>query len=329
MSAQSPLVVYTLQHPWIQSLVTEIHQEIAPEMRLQFIDPHDEEAVAAMLPEVNFMVTLAVPAGWVPLMKQCRLIMCNGVGYDKIAVRELNKAGIEVAVSPQYTATGVSEHAIMLMLALYRRLIPVHQSLAAGEFDMFGWRANSHSLFGRTIGIVGLGRIGKRVAHLAHAFGAKVIYSDILPAPIELAATLNLERVTLLDLISRADAITVHVPLTNQTRNMFAAEQFKAMKKGSIFVNTSRGSTYNMDDLHQYVANGHLHGAAVDVYQPEPPNPAHPIRKHPHIICTPHMASGTLDRHKAIAIGQFDNCRRVWSGSEALNVVQPYSQGAS
>ena len=322
--AASPLIVYTLQHPWIKELVAEIHQEVAPNMRLQFLDPADDAAVEKTLPETNFMVTLAVPAEWVPLLEQCRLIMCNGVGYDKIPVQALNEAGIPVAVSPQYTATGVSEHAIMLMLAIYRRLIPVHQSLAAGEFDMFGWRAQCHSLFGRTIGIVGLGRIGKRVAHLAHAFGAKVIYTDIVQPPVELVANLNLEAVSLNELIRRADAITLHVPLTNLTRNMFAAKQFGAMKKGAIFVNTSRGNTYDMDALYEAVESGHLHGAAVDVYQPEPPVPDHPIRRHPHIICTPHMASGTRDRHRAIAVGQFQNCHRVWNGDPPMNEVAPY-----
>lgn len=316
--SSKPLVVFTTIHPWVQSVVEAV---CPPEFEFHFLDLNDAAATAAWLPKANFLVCLRLSAAQAHLLTQCQLVMHNGVGYDAIDQKTLHEMGIPLAVTPAMTAEGVSEHALMMMLALSKQLVPAHISMQKGQFDLFGWREGSHTLFGKTMGIVGLGRIGRRVAHLARAFGCEVIYNDLVPAPPELTQRLALTRVSFDELINSADVITVHVPLTELTAGMFGAAEFASMKPKSLFINTSRGGTYDLDALYESLAAGHLRGAGLDVYEPEPPPINHPILHLPNVLCTPHIASGTVERQYAINRTQFENCQRVLAGQRPLHEI--------
>jgi phosphoglycerate dehydrogenase-like enzyme len=242
--------------------------------------------------------------------------MHNGVGYDAIAIDTLTEMGIPAAVTPVMTPEGVAEHALLLILALSKQLPAVQQSMKSGEWNMLGWREGSHNVSYKTLGIIGLGRIGKRIAHLAHAFGCRILYTDIVEAPAELVDAYGLERVERDELIAQADIVTVHVPLTDETRSMFGASQFAAMKSDAIFINTSRGPTYDLDALVDSVESGHLLGAGVDVFDPEPPPGDHRVFSVMNIITTPHISSGTVERQYAINRAQFANAQRVLAGHQ-------------
>lgn len=313
--------VYLLHNDWIERVTREVAGKVAPEFAVKFVNPADETAVIQHLPEADFVVCLALKPEWVPLLKKCRLVQHNGVGYDAIDRQGLRAAGIPLAISPEYTAVGVAEHALMMMLALSRQLIPIHNRLANGEFEMFGWREGCTTLYGRTVGIVGLGRIGRQLAKTVHAFGAKTIFNDIVQPPQALVKEYGLTAVSFTELIAQSDIITVHVPLTELTHKMFKAAQFNQMKRGALYINASRGPTYSLDDLVDALQSDQLRGAGIDVYDPEPPSMDHPIFKLPNVICTPHMASGTIDRHTAIVEGQFANIQRVLAGERPLNEI--------
>lgn len=313
-----PLVVFTTCHPWIQGVVADVQP---PEFDVQFLDMSDAGAVQAVLPQADFLVCLKLSASQARLLGKCKLVMHNGVGYDGIAVETLREMGIPVAITPEMTPEGVGEHTLMLILGLYKQLPAVRESMQAGKWNMLGWRAGSHNLAGKTIGIVGLGRIGKRVAHLAHAFGCQIIYNDILPMPRELEERLELRRVELDRLLAEADIVTLHVPLTELTEGMMGAAEFGRMSPQSLFINTCRGKTYDFDALYEAVVSGHLFGAGIDVYHPEPPPPDHPIFHLPNVICTPHIASGTVERQYAINRAQFANSQRVLAGKQPHNVI--------
>ena len=180
-----------------------------------------------------------------------------------------------------------------------------------GRFEMFDWRRSSYTFHGKILAVVGLGRIGRQVAHLAHAFGAKVIYNDLVRAPAELEQRLALRPVTFDEAVTQADIVTVHVPLTPLTKGMFGAAEFARLRYGALFINTSRGGTYDLDALYEALVSKQLSGAGLDVFAPEPPPIDHPLLQLPNVPCTPHMASGTVDRHRAIAEGQFGNFKRV------------------
>lgn len=186
---------------------------------------------------------------------------------------------------------------------------------------MFGWREGSHNVAHKTLGIIGLGRIGKRVAHLGAAFDTKVIYHDIEAPPAEFEQRYGLTRVGLDELLATADIVTLHVPLTDETNAMMGAEQFSAMKPGSMFINASRGPTYDLDALHEALTSGHLLAAGLDVFNPEPAPLQHPVFQLPNVVCTPHIASGTVERQYAINTAQFENCQRVLDGQPPLHPI--------
>ena len=317
MSGKS-LIVFTTAHPWIQGVVNEIKPD---EFDVAFLDVTDRAEVERLLPLTDFIVCLKLPTWQAKLLTRCRLVMHNGVGYDGIDRATLHAMGIPVAITPVMTPEGVAEHVVLLTLALYKQMPAVRASMVRGEFDMLGWRNNSHNLAGKTLGIVGLGRIGKRVARLAQAFGCTTIYTDIVDISAEFEQKYDLERVSLDALIERSDVITVHVPLTELTEGMFGEEEFGRMKSGSVLINASRGPTYDLDALYEAVNSGHLYGAGIDVFDPEPPSPEHPIFTLDNVVFTPHIASGTVERQYAINAAQFANAQRVLGGLPPENEI--------
>lgn len=311
--------LFQISNPWIQS-ITQSH---APQnIDVAFFHPDDPD-LPDKLAQANFLVTLRLDTDWVPYLKNCRLVQQQGVGYDSVDRQALHAAGIPLALTPQGTPESVAEHTIMLMLSLYRQTVPIQADMRTGAFGQFAWRERSDFAFGDTIGIIGLGRIGKRVAHLAHAFGLRVIYVDLVPAPDDLATKYDLERVDLDTLLTQADIITVHTPLTDLTRGFIGRPQFEQMKPSAIFINTSRGGTYDMDALALVLASGHLRGAGLDVWNPEPPPPDHPIFSLDNVIATPHMASGGIKTQNLKAQSQFANMQRVLNGETPHNLI-PY-----
>ncbi len=313
-----PLVVYTTCHPWIQSVVAEVNPG---NFDVVFLDLNDDAAVEQVLPRADFIVCLSLSAEQVELLERCKLVMHNGVGYDAIATDALAERGIPVAVTPAMTPEGVAEHVFMMILALSKQLPAVQASVRSGEWNMFGWREGSHNVAYKTLGIVGLGRIGRRVAHLGHAFGCRVLFNDIVDPPAELEQQYKLTGMPNDQLLAESDIVTLHVPLTTETNKMMRAEQFNAMKSGALFINASRGPTYDLDDLYQAVSSGHLLGAGLDVFDPEPAQLDHPVFQLPNVICTPHIASGTVERQYAINTAQFENCQRILEGLEPLNEI--------
>ena len=161
---------------------------------------------------------------------------------------------------------------------------------------------------------MGFGRIGRRVAHLARAFDVEQLYYDIVRAPKSVEAEVGATYVTFDNLLMRADVISVHTPLTAETANLFNASAFGRMKPHAIFINTSRGGTFDMDALHEALQAGQIAGAGLDVFNPEPPPSDHPLLQLPNVICSPHVATGTVEAHLMKAQAQFENFRRVLSG---------------
>jgi phosphoglycerate dehydrogenase-like enzyme len=292
-----------------------------PEFDVRFVDINDEAEVQRLFPQADFLSAHPLTAEHVALLRRCKLVQLQGVGYNGIDVDALAEAGIPLAATPEGTVIGVAEHTILLILALYKQIVQVHGSMRQGTFDNLGWRAGSHFLFQKTLGIVGLGRIGQRVAHLAKGFETNSIYFDVLrPSPAvekELKATF----VPFEELLAQADIVSVHTPHTPETEGLFGSGEFARMKPGALFINTSRGRTYDMDALHECLRSGHLGGAGLDVFNPEPPPPDHPILQLPNVVCTPHMATGTVEAHQMKARSQFDNFQRVLRGEVPHNLI--------
>jgi phosphoglycerate dehydrogenase-like enzyme len=319
MPVRRAVAVFTFSNRWMQEMV---RQAAPPDFEVKFLeDPGNEPRLRELLAEADFLVTTDLPAAWVPWLRRCRLVQHQGVGYDGIDVAALARAGIPLAVTPEGTINGVAEHTILFILALYKRLTAVHDSVRRGGFDRIGWRAQCHFFQGKTLGLVGFGRIGRRVAHLARAFEAAVVYADVRRARLEVEQELGARHLPFEGLLAEADVVSVHTPLTAETRGLFGANEFARMKPGALFVNTSRGGTYDMDALYEALRSGHLGGAGLDVFNPQPPPPDHPLLQLPNVICTPHMATGTVEAHLEKAQAQFANFRRVLQGEPPRNLV--------
>ncbi len=315
---EKPLAVFTMTNPWVQKVVLEV----APDsMDVAFVDIKEVEEAKAILAKATFINTVKMPFEWTPLLINCRHIQHNGVGYADLDVEGFKAMGISLGVSPAYTAVGVGEHTILMILALSRNLIPLNDDMHRGHFNMFGRRESTYTFHGKTLGIVGLGRIGREVARLANAFGVNILYNDIVAAPEALEKELSLTQVSFDELLAASDIVTIHTPLTELTDNIFNASAFTKMKANSLFINASRGKTYDIDALYDSLKSGHIRAAALDVFNPEPPNFDHPIMALENVLLTPHLASGTVERHYAIAKQQFDNFEAVLNGKPLENQV--------
>ncbi len=318
-NGQRPIAVFNVQHPWMQQV---IRQSAPAEFGVRFVeDPRDHDGIAETLGEADFLVTVELPREWIKWLTRCKLVQLQGVGCDAVDVEALAEAGIPLATTPEGTTIGVAEHTILLILALCKRLVEVHQSVTRGEFDKIGWREKCHFFAGQTLGIVGFGRIGRRVAQLAAAFEAKVIYCDIERADPGVEAEFFADYRPFDQLLTEAQIVSVHTPLDDSTAGLFGAQEFARMKSGALFINTSRGRTYDLDALYDSLHCGHLGGAGLDVFHPQPPPSNHPLLKLPNVICTPHMATGTVEAHQQKARAQFANFSRVLRGELPVNAA--------
>jgi len=253
-------------------------------------------------------------------LPELRVIARHGVGYDKIDVPAATRRGIAVAITPDANHEAVAEHAMALLLALARRIVPASNDTRSGKWS----RGESLvPLRGRTLGIVGLGRIGRSVAKRAAAFGMKLIACDEMPNR-EFAAQLAIELVTLDELLSRADVVTLHLPMSAQTSCVICGESLARMKRGSLLVNTARGGLVNESDLESALESGHLAGAALDVLAIEPPPADHPLLRLPNVIVTPHVAGFDAQALSAMAMAAAQNILELLSGGwPAASIVNP------
>ena len=218
---------------------------------------------------------------------EIRIVSRIGAGVDNLDTEDAKRHGVWVANSPDYGIGEVATHALAMTLSLLRHLPWYDRDVRQGK-----WNHSSAGKLRRagnlTLGILGLGRIGKRMAYLARNCFKRVIACD--PYIIDGDFPAYVERVSLEQLFTQSDAISLHVPLTQETRCMVNAGLFKRMKPESYLVNTSRGAVINIDDLLDALNSGRLDGAALDVLPVEPPPADHPLLQHPRVILTPHTA---------------------------------------
>jgi D-3-phosphoglycerate dehydrogenase len=232
-------------------------------------------------------------------LPQLLLVASFGAGYDTIDVDACTKAGIPVVNQAGGNAEGVAEHALGLMLVLLKRIPEAHAGLKAG---MQGRKEQfmGRELINRTVGIVGLGHVGSRTAQLVRLFGCRVLaYDPYLDAGACKAR--GAEKVELAQLISESDVVSVHCPLTRETRGLFDAKAFAAMRRGAIFVTTARGSIHDETALHEALVSGQIGGAGLDVWAKEPPRPEHPLLSHPAVLASPHTAGVTHESRERVA----------------------------
>jgi D-3-phosphoglycerate dehydrogenase len=229
---------------------------------------------------------------------QLRVIARAGIGVDTIDVTAATRRGIAVMNAPGANTVSAAEHAMALLLALVRHIPWAAESMRRGEWDRKKYEGTE--LRGKTMGIVGLGRIGGHVSQIARAFGMTVVGHDPFLPP-ERAAELQVRILPLDQLLATADVVTLHVALSDQTRHLINAERFAQMKKSGVLINTARGELVDEAALVAAVTNKQIRGAAVDVFAQEPLPADSPLRKLDRVILTPHLAASTAEAQDRVS----------------------------
>ena len=231
--------------------------------------------------------------------RRLKAIARAGVGVDNIDTTAATRQGIVVMNTPGGNTISTAEHAIALMLGLARNVAPAHQSLKEGRWDRKHYMGTQ--LAGKTLGIIGLGRIGQAVATRALSMEMKILgYDPFLSA--QRAKELGIKTVgSPREMLPHCDFLTVHTPLNEQTKNLIGAEEIKLLKKGARLVNCARGGIYNEAALAEGLASGHLGGVALDVYESEPCTNS-PLFGMPNVLCTPHLGASTEEAQSNVAV---------------------------
>jgi phosphoglycerate dehydrogenase-like enzyme len=244
-----------------------------------------------------------------------RLVQLLSAGYDHVDVEAARKAGVPVSNNGGANAIAVAEHTIMLTLAVLKRLVRFHIDVVAGK-----WRVGNlaegrvYELAGKTLGIVGLGNIGKKVARRAAAFDVRTQYYDIARLTEEGEDALDVRFVLLDELLRTSDVVSLHVPLDDSTRHLIGARELALMKPSAILINTCRGPVVDEAALHRALTGGQIAAAGLDVMVEEPPAPNHPLLSLPNVTLTPHSAGPTSENWTARFRNGFDNIQRVAAG---------------
>jgi D-3-phosphoglycerate dehydrogenase len=239
-----------------------------------------------------------------------RLVARPGTGLDNIDVEYAKSKGVTVMNSPESLVEGVSEHVILLMLALSRRLVEADVGTKSGK-----WEKNAlmgRELNGKVLGVVGLGRIGRRIAEIAKTLGMSVLFYDVIAIPPEVSSALGARVVTLDELFSTSDFITLHVPMTPETAHMVGAQRLAQMKKTAFLVNTSRGGVIDEGALATALGENRIAGAALDVFEKEPPSGT--ILSAPNTILTPHIGSQTEEAQTNAIVVIGEKVKAFFSG---------------
>ena len=252
-----------------------------------------------------------------PVASRLKILSRWGVGYDSIDLRAATEAGIVVAYTPGLLDEAVADYAMALLFTLARRTAVVDSVMKQGGWEV-AWGCD---IAGKTLGIIGCGRIGRAVARRAAGFGMRLLGSDVQGSP-ELAS-LGVELVPLDTLLEASDFVTLHAALTPESRGMMGAAQFRRMKPDALFVNTARGAHVDTAALVRALEEGRIGGAAVDVHPEEPLPSDHPLRRAPNVVLSPHQSSCTLETGRRISEVSARAIVDLQEGRRPLHVVNP------
>jgi D-3-phosphoglycerate dehydrogenase / 2-oxoglutarate reductase len=282
-----------------------------------------EEEIIALAQEADAVLNCyaKMTARVIEGLKRCRIIARYGIGVDNVDLAAASKAKILVTNVPDYCIDEVSDHALALLLALARRIVAADGAVKAGAWDVVS-HAGVHRLRGQTVGLLGLGKIAKLLASKVRPLGMRVLVYDPYLEPTTIAQH-GAEAVNLEDLLDQADAISIHVPLSPETRNLIGERELARMKPTAFVINTSRGGIVDEQALAVALKEGRLGGAALDVLSVEPPPPNHPLRQAPNIILTPHLAFYSRESVIELQTKAAEEVARALKGEPPRSPVNP------
>ena len=263
---------------------------------------HSEEELMPIVKDVSAMAIRSetkVTKAILEAAPEMRIVGRAGVGVDNIDIEAATQNGVIVMNTPGGNTTATCELTFSMMMALARNIPQAHGSMVAGEWNRKAFKGVE--LYGKTLGVLGMGRIGGEVARRAVAFGMRVMAYDPYITPSR-AKALQVELASLEDIYTAADFITVHMPMTDETRGMLNKDTFAIMKPSVRLLNCARGGIINEDDLCEVLKEGKIAGAALDVYESEPLSNESPLRDCPNLILTPHLGASTVEAQDNVGL---------------------------
>lgn len=290
-------------------LTVDVKTELKPEELEKIISDYE-----GLIIRSNTKVTAAL----LEKAKNLKIIGRAGIGVDNVDCAAASKYGIIVENTPSGNATTTAEQALAMMFAVSRMIPQATMSMKEGKWDKKSFVGRE--LCNKILGVIGVGNIGKIVADRAQGLKMRVIgFDPFLTA--EAAAQMGIELVSLDDLFARSDYITVHVPLSDKTKNLIDRHSFAKMKKGVFVINCARGGIVNETDLLHALEEGKVAGAALDVFEKEPPSPDSALIKHPRLICTPHLGASTDEAQLNVALEVAEQIVNYFTTGEVKNAV--------
>ncbi|MEJ0019600.1 MAG: 2-hydroxyacid dehydrogenase [Acetobacteraceae bacterium] len=293
----------------------EIRGALPPDFTIQFGETGERSEQMAMIADADFILTaVAVDAEMIRSAPKLKLLHKWGIGVDKFDLDAARAARLPVAITAGANAGAVSEHTVMLMLATYRHLALSDRKLRQGQWIRPQIRGMAYQLSGKTVGILGFGNVGRMVAHRLAGFDVEILYHDIRRADRATEKSLRVTPVTLDELLTRSDVLTLHTPLTKVTRGIINADAIARMKTGAILINAARGEVVDEGAVYDALVSGKLRGAGLDVFHQEPADPNNPLFKLDQVVVTPHTAGSAIDLVGDIARHAFSNMEAVLRG---------------
>ena len=308
----------------------EDFQRVAPEgVEIGWVDstlPLDEQAELLADAQVAIVGGAAVTVEVAARAPNLRLVQTTSAGTDTLDKTALGEMGVRVSNNGGGNAVAVAEHTIALLVSTIRKLQLQFNAVKAGEWAADirqAWFSQANEIAGKTVGIVGLGRIGSRVARRLQGWECDIVYADVVDPEPGIEEELNLTRVSLDELLQSSDIITLHVPLNPQTRGMISDREFDLMKPTVVFINACRGPVVDEAALIRAMEAGKIAQAGLDVLEQEPTPVDNPLLHMDNVLVTPHLASFTQESGEKSRTFAMYNAKRVVNGEDPESVVLP------
>jgi lactate dehydrogenase-like 2-hydroxyacid dehydrogenase len=315
------IVTHTLPISWLNSLEGRCETIFGPEDATEMAPDLIENLETAE--GIFTLLTIPITNEVLDKAPNLKVVSNMAVGVDNIDIHACTQLGIPVGNTPGVLTEGTADLTMALLLATARRLFQANRDAREGKWTTWsptGWLGTD--LSGSTIGIVGIGKIGSAVARRAHTFGMKIIYSDPNTKE-ELEKNLDAVRVPLDDLLQRSDFVTLHVPLTPDTHGLIDEGALQTMRNDAILINASRGPVVVTEHLHRALSEGWIKAAALDVTDPEPLPPDHPLYHLENCLIVPHIGSATWNTRRRMAALACDNLLAGLDGRRLPHCVNP------
>ena len=299
-------------HPQIKAAV---EAALPADWTARFVEENSLAARAALIRDADVVFVMAAPMPKELLAEASRLrfIQKLGAGIDRIDLEFCREHGIGVARLQAGNSIPVAEHTILLMLATYRQLPQIDRRTRAGTWDKEAARGTHRSLQHKKVGLVGFGAIGKEVAKRLRAFNVEISYFDPIRAATDVEQNLGVTYAELDILLREADIVSLHLPLTPQTKNIIDAKRIAAMKSGAVLINCARGGLVDEAALGEALKSGRLLGAGIDAFAQEPPV-GNPLLALDNTVVTPHVGGATLDNFASVVARSVENTKAVLRG---------------